>query len=149
MTWALASEVQEITGTTPDDATLAIASSIISTVAGVDEDLPTSAITPIDRNRLKRATAWEAIWLPTKPGLLTERESARSVTSDGQSVQREDDASALLAPLARIELLRLSWIGTRSVKVPRADTLPARVDFLNEASDQYGRWAPIVQGSDL
>jgi hypothetical protein len=133
-TWASLAEVQHVTGKVVTTETLALASSVISTFSGVDTDFPAESITAEDRRHLKRATAWQSVWMPTKPGLTTDRENAESVTSDTQAIVKGDRADWLLAPLARRELLSLSWVGTRSaiLRGPRQNR--AR-NFLNEESD--------------
>lgn len=134
LTWATVAEVQNITGKVVTEETLALASSVVSTFSGADVEAPADSITNVDRRHLKRATAWQAIWMPTKPGLTTDRENAASVTSDTQAIVREDRADNLLAPLARRELVSLSWVGTRSAIV-RGPRVTANRNFLNESSD--------------
>jgi hypothetical protein len=140
LTWATVAEVAAITGKNVSEETVALASSIISTFSGADVEMPTESITNVDRRHLRRATAWQAAWLPTKPGLITERETAQSVTSDTQAIVRESKDDALLAPLAARELKNLSWIGTRSAIVRGPRPIPANMNFLNEESDRYGHW---------
>lgn len=142
MAWATIEQVAGQTGVEVTAETLALASAIIDTFTGADEEMPEDAITAQDRRYLRRATAWQAVWTAPKAGLITERENASTLTSDGQTVAREDRADALLAPLARRELMNLSWIGTRTVRVPRSPSADRR-NFLNEASDAYGEWSPL------
>ena len=143
MAWATEAEVLNQTGVTVSAETLAIASAMVDTFTGADEDLPVDAISVKDRKTLRKATAWQAAWIPGKPGILTERENAESVGSDTQSIKRGDRADIMLAPLARREILNLSWVGTRSVWVPPASPAVMRANFLNEASDVHGTWYPI------
>lgn len=139
MAWADGGQVEQWTGVAGiSTATLNLASSMIDTFTGADEDAPADAITVKDRKHLARATAWQAVWLAGKPGVITERENATSVTSDTQNITRADRADAMLAPLARREILNLSWVGTRSVIVPPYSKTAASNNFLNEASDPAG-----------
>lgn len=142
LTWATTAEVANITGKAVSAEAVALASSIISTFSGADVEAPTDSITPVDRRHLKRATAWQAAW--SKPGLIEQRENADSITSDTQAITRGDRADVMLAPLARRELLSLSWVGTRSaiVRGPRPRT-PDAMNFLNEESDSYGYWRDL------
>lgn len=140
LTWATVAEVAAITGKTVTTEALALASSVVSTFSGADVEAPADSITNVDRRHLRRATAWQAVFM--KPGLTTERENAASITSDTQAIVREDRADVILAPLARRELLSLSWVGTRSVLI-RGPRLTRERNFLNEASDGYGRWEPL------
>jgi len=135
MTWATVEQVTNQTGITVTDATLALASAIIDTVTGADEDLPADAITTVDRKHLQKATGWQAVWAANKPGLITERENVESMSSDTQSIRRLDRADGFLAPLARREIMSLSWVGTRTVFVPPVSRLVANRNFLNESSD--------------
>jgi hypothetical protein len=135
MTWATVEEVENRTGIEVTPETLALASAMIDTFTGADEDLPEDAITAVDRRHLRNACAWQAAWVAGKPGLITERESATSITSDTQNVQREARMDALCAPLAYREILSLSWVGTRTSIVPPVSTAMHRNNFLNESSD--------------
>lgn len=135
MTWATVEEVENQTGKTVSAETLALASSMIDTFTGADEELPEDAISAVDRKHLRKATGWQAVWVAGKPGLITERENATTVTSDSQSITREDRMDAFCAPLARREIAALSWIGTRTVRVPPVSDAANRRNFLNEASD--------------
>lgn len=139
-TWASAAEVLAVTGKTADETQIAIASSMIETYTGAYVDMPELGISVLDRRKLMRATAWQAVWLtPTRIAtLLEEREGARSVSADTVRVERNKDADIVLAPMAQRELKNLSWIGTRSIQaVPRTsrDLAWAQRNFLNERSD--------------
>lgn len=141
MPWTTVQQVLDLTGETVTDQDVTVASAMIDTKAGTDEAMPTDAINPRDRRTLSRAAAWQAAWLASKPGLLTQRESTRQTSSAGVSDTRDADAQILYAPMALLELRNLSWFGTRTVD--RGPVLPARVNFLNEASDVYGAWTPL------
>jgi len=137
MAWATVEQVRNVTGKDFTEETIALASSIIDTFSGADEELPEDAISGVDRRHLRRATAWQCFFA-VKPGLVEERENASTVTSDTQSITREDRADVFLHPLARRELASLSWIGTRTVLVPRVDVRSQERNFLNERSDPAG-----------
>lgn len=143
MTWATAEQVTAMTGVTVDTATLATASAMIDTYAGVSEEMPEEAITPRDRMFLRKATIWQATWVSGKPGILTQRESARSTSADSVTITRNGPSDIMLAPLAARELRNLSWYGTRSKFVPSVKRPPAHLDFLNERSDPYHPWSPV------
>jgi hypothetical protein len=137
-TWATVEQVAGQTGTTVTAQTLALASSMIETFTGADIELPDDAITTKDRKHLRKATGWQAVWIAGKPGFLTERENAATVSSDTQTITREDRMDTLCAPLARREIMSLSWIGTRTVFVPPMSARARERNFLNEASDPIG-----------
>lgn len=143
MTWATQIEVKTQTGMDVTEPTLALASAIISTYTGADEEVPEDAITARDRRLLARATGWQAIWLMSKPGLTTERESNQSTSADGTSIQRGAQSDVMLAPLAAREIKNLSWVGTRTALIPTIQERLGGLNFLSETSDQYGRWSPL------
>jgi len=143
MAWATLEQVIGITGIEVSEETIAQASAMIDTFTGADEEMPEDAISVKDRKHLRKATAWQAIWIPTKPGLLTDRENFKRVSSDTQTVERQDRADGFLAPMARREIMNLSWVGTRSEFVPPRVAAPPNIDFLNERSDVYGVWEPL------
>lgn len=135
MAWATIEQVAAQTGVTVSAATLALASSMIDTFTGADEELPEDALSAVDRKHLRRATGWQAVWITGKPGITTERELAASVTSDTQAINRESAMDALCAPLAKREIASLSWVGTRTAIVPPVSFARDRLNFLNERSD--------------
>lgn len=138
MAWATVEQVENQTGVTVSAETIALASSMIDTFTGADEELPEDAISAVDRRHLRKATGWQAVWIAGKPGLITERELVTQVTSDGQSMSRESQMDAMCAPFAKREIASLSWMGTGTVRIrPVADGLLSR-NFLNERSDPPG-----------
>lgn len=134
MAWANESDVENITGKTISADTIALASAIVDTFADSDEERPEASISNVDRRHLKRATAWQAVWIAGKPGLISERENAQSITSDTQAITRRDNADGLLAPLARREIVALSWKGTRTSFTGPVPRYPSN-NFINESSD--------------
>lgn len=143
MAWATTGEVLTQTGVTVSEAELAVASAVIDTYTGVDEDMPSDAISPRDRRVLRRATAWQAVWQRAKPGFLSDRETAADVSADGVDVRRESASDIVLAPLASREIKNLSWVGTRTVIVPGAQLAGDPRNFLSETSDDYHSWRPL------
>jgi len=141
--WATVSEVADMTGETVSVSDVAAASAMIDTKAGTSDDLPEEAVSTRDRNRLKRATIWQAVWLASKPGLLTEREAVTQTSAAGSSQTRKSISANLYAPMALLELENLSWNGTRSVVVPPRIRQFYRDSFLNEQSDNCGPWRPL------
>lgn len=142
MAWATVEQVENVTGREFTTETVALASSMIDTFTGADEEMPADSITSLDRKHLRRATAWQCFFA-VKPGLLEERENVKDVSSDTQRISREDRSDIVLHPLARREIMNLSWVGTRSVYVPLANRTNTYVNFLNEASDGNGIWTPL------
>lgn len=139
-TWATVGEVLAVTGITRSAEVVALASSMIETYSGAMVDMPDVAISVKDRRHLMRATSWQAAWLtPARiANLITERESAKSVSADTVRIEREAPVEVMLAPMAIRELKSLSWVGTRSIRpMPRSLRARAwdRMNFLNEQSD--------------
>lgn len=135
MPWATPEQVSARTGVTVSAETVALASAMIDTFTGADEDMPEDSISAVDRKHLRNATAWQAVWVAGKPGLITERELVTTVSSDTQSLTRESQMDAMCAPLAKREIASLSWMGTGTVRVrPVSDGVLSR-NFLNEKSD--------------
>jgi hypothetical protein len=138
MPWATIQQVTDQTGKTVDTADLALASSIIDTYAGTDPEMPEASLTARDRATLRKATAWQAVWIAGQPGYLEHRGVDYSPTADGTSAQRKSQADQDLAPLAQRELKNLSWIGTQVVNLRSQRSVPKgalMIDFLNESSD--------------
>lgn len=143
MPWTTIQQVADLTGETVDARAVAVASAMIDTKCGVSDEIPPDAIGPRDRKTLARAAAWQAAWIAPKldQGLLTQRENSRSTSASGVAVTRGADADALYAPMALLEIKNLSWFGT--TREDRRPSLPARADFLNERSDEFGTWVPL------
>lgn len=143
MPWATIEQITDQTGKTVSAEAVAVASAMIDTRAGTDSSMPDDSLTARDRGVLRKATAWQAVWVAPKleQGLLDQREGSRQTTAAGVTDRRDTDASVLYAPLALLELRNLSWFGTRSVS--RLPVLPPPVSFLNERSDAYGEWRPL------
>jgi hypothetical protein len=147
--WASAADVLAVTGQTRDEATVALASSIIETYCGASTDSPDVAISAKDRTHLMRATSWQAAWLtPARvASVVTERETTTSVSADAVRIDRDAPADIMLAPLAARELKNLSWVGTRTIKVtptaPLMDADWATRNFLNEQSDPAWMGGPL------
>lgn len=140
MAWLTDEQLSNQTGEHATGPELALASSIITTYSGVDEDMPADAISARDRRILGRATGWQVIWMRNQPGHLTHRQTDYSPSADGTSAQRRSQADQDLAPLAQRELKNLSWNSTRVVDLRGARLIPKgalMTDFLNESSDYW------------
>ena len=140
MPWATIQQVQDQTGKAVSAEHLALASSIIDTYAGTDPEMPPTSLTARDRATLRKATAWQAVWVGSQPGYLDHRGVDYSPTADGTSAQRKSQADQDLAPLAQRELKNLSWVGTRVMDLRGGRSVPKgalMIDFLNESSDWW------------
>jgi hypothetical protein len=133
VTWASGSDVVALTGHPADDELLAQAQSLIELVIGRTEDTATAEITARDLDWLRRATAYQAVWMAGQPDLYT-RLDVTQLAQDGMAATFRDGA-LVLSPLAQSALKRLSWGqgGTRSVTVePFAPMVQTRT-----------RWRPL------
>jgi hypothetical protein len=147
MPWATIQQVTDQTGKTVSEEHLALASSIIDTYAGTDPEMPATALSTRDRAILRKATAWQAVWIGSQPGYLEHRGVDYSPSADGTSADRRSQADQDLAPLAQRELKNLSWVGTRVVNVRGGRTHvkgALMIDFMNESSD--GGYGPGYPG---
>lgn len=111
--WASDADVTEITGATVTPAQLAQAQTAIETVTGRTAEA-TARIGPRDLRWLKRAVAYQAVWMADQPDLFTRSTTTGPTIQDGAHVNLTADGQ-ILAPLARRALKRLSWRGNRSV----------------------------------
>lgn len=136
--WVAPDRAKVYTGKEYTQEELDVASWFLVPYAGVTPDQPEDSILPRDRTWLGMAAAYQAVWMRGKPGLLEHRESHKSTSADGTSVQRTSDSDIMLAPLAARCLRNLSWVGPRSVATVTAERrVPG---FLNEAGDEFHPW---------
>lgn len=140
MAWVTPEKALTYTGKEMTPEELDLASFVLTPYAGRTEDEPLEAITPRDRTWLGMATAFQALWMRGKSGLLEYRESHTSSSADGVSTQREADSQIMLAPMASRCLRNLSWIGNTSTTP--ATSLP-KGSFLSEEADARHSWAPL------
>lgn len=143
MAWTTPDQVLALTGETVSAANVALASAMIDTYTGASEDMPADAVTARDRRTLGKATAWQAVWVRDRPGILSNRESATGSSADGVSLQREARSDVMLAPMASREVRNLSWVGTRTQVLLPDSTRLGKVNFLNEESDDHGTWRSL------
>jgi hypothetical protein len=122
-TWASVADVLEITGATVTQPQLVMAQHIIDMVSGRSYEVRQLLV---DNNRtrdlrfLKQAVAYQAAWMLEQPDLFS-RMNVLMVNQD--TSQATFGAYAmLLGPLARMALTRVSWRGTKSMKVQREKT---------------------------
>lgn len=147
-TWATLAAVADVTGVTVDATDLAMAQSVIEIYANRTYEA-TPGFTPRDLGWLSRAVCWQAAWLSRQFGFAF-RQSGNNVGADGQSISRNEASDTNLAPMAARALRNLSWKGTRTVNIDRAEIrtgLARRYsDFSNEASDDRdddNGWEPM------
>jgi hypothetical protein len=143
-TWATTQEVEDVTGVEVTATQLAQAGAVVDIYAN-----RTTAASAGLRNRdlhwLKQATAWQAAWL-SQQAAISGRNQAKTFHQDGATVERDNEWSTTLAPLAARALKNLSWKASRSQRIaPVAAPVGASalIDYTDEASDGYHDWAPL------
>lgn len=158
MTWATVADSVTKTGITPGicvgltttpDGTITLAQRMIETTCGRTEAAEDS-FTLRDLEFLKMAVIWQAIWLPSQPGVLA-RMGASNVSQDGMSTAFNSAADLTIAPLAQRELKSCSWMGSRSIRTrvrqplpddPGGGLIPAG-SFLHAGADPEDGWEPL------
>lgn len=142
--------VFEVTKRTVSDDDILMAGEIIDLYSNRTQEASGSMRTR-DITWLKKAVCWQAVKCNEEPDLASKM-MVQEFTQDGVNVKLSGDGKggaewyAMLNPFAARALKNLSWKGTRSLAIPRSDVPLGPVvgyDFLNESSDNYGRWEPI------
>lgn len=127
------------------DADIATARGILSAAVGVDLSVdPAPVFRARDLSRLTSALDWQAVYVHSNPGLATKAGNLAAASANGVGVTYAGtSAGALLAPLAKMSLDRLSWRRSRSVKMRRVKDapLPAPQTLTNDGAD--GDWTPL------
>jgi hypothetical protein len=141
MSWATPDQALLWTGQAVTEEELAPASAIVTVYAGREEEEPADAISTRDRRWLGMATAFQAVWMRAKPGVLEHRESHTSSSADGVSVSRESDSQVMLAPMASRCLRNLSWVGNRTTAQGPAGHVKGSI--LSERADAFHTWKPV------
>lgn len=137
MAWATTAEVLDITGETVTDSKVTQAQYVIELFSGVTEDY---VIPGRDARHLKMAVAYQAAWAAHQVDVTT-RTDVSQFTQDETSATYANKEAPVLAPLARHALKRLSWKGSRSVKLQKiTDVAPTDPDtaFL---TDDESAWS--------
>lgn len=137
--WATADQALGFTGITVTAQQLLVASSLITLYSEADFAQEANTILTRDRYWLAMATSYQAVWMPSKPGLLQLRESHKDTSADGVRTSRQSDSDIMLAPLAARALRNLSWIKGRDVSYAN---IRRRVkgSFISETGDPYNVW---------
>jgi len=119
-TWATVADVLEITGETVTSAKLRQAQYVIDMKSGRSYEIHDMLVANSrrrDLHYLKLATAYQAAWMKSQPDMFG-RMNLTNVNADSSSATFGVDAMSL-GPLARGALKRVSWQGTRSLRVKK------------------------------
>jgi hypothetical protein len=107
-TWCTTTDVANLTSVTVTDAQLLRAQGVIETFEDIDPDAPGDHLSVRDRQRLRAATAYQAGWMFEQIE-IEKRTDVANLSQDGQSWTYAHADAAVLAPLAKRNLDRLSW----------------------------------------
>jgi hypothetical protein len=117
VTWATEQDVATYTGMTVTEPQIVQAQAIVELFADVTEDASDAGLISTKNLRLLRmAVSYQAAWMPLNPDLFTHHD-AQSVTQDSVSVTPAHANAALLAPLAKRSIDRLSWRRNRGLRI--------------------------------
>lgn len=137
MGWASTDDVEDVTGQPVTTAQLALAASTVETHSGRPYTADIAAVTGTrDTFWLKRAEAFQAVWLIAQPDLL-QRLDLTNVPGEGGTASLKEHALTL-APYAARALAKLSWKRSRSVNVR-----PAMADLLGVEDEDDTGWVRV------
>lgn len=151
--WATLDDVTRVTGVAVSQQILMLAQYIVETSTNRTYAGQVGMRTR-DLSWLRMGVCWQAAWLPSQPGLLTQL-GVKGISQDGVSVQYGAESDQWLAPLAKRALKNCSWMGIRSLRFgTRNPRLPDRAlagytaaAFLNSGADpDYMGWEPVGDG---
>jgi hypothetical protein len=118
-------KVEEVTGTAVDAADITRAQAVIGLATGVDLDADSLPYATRDVRHLTSAVIWQTSFMKTHAEQVAEAmvavRSAVSASANGVSVNYGEairgTLNGIVAPLAGMALRRLSWRGSRSVRM--------------------------------
>ena len=141
MPWATGADVTTLTGRPADDEMIAQAQAMIELAIGRTETTGSAEMTARDLDWLRRAVAYQAVWMAGQPDLYT-RLDVSMLAQDGMSTTFKGGA-LVYSPLAKAALKKLSWTGgTRSIAVePFCPPVQRRYPVGGPVVD-YGDWEP-------
>lgn len=142
MPWADVESVELTYGQVVTDQDIAIAQDIVEVFAGTTELASDNELISTRNLRLlEKAVAYQAIFVRDHPDILSVMDTT-GVSQDGLSATYQHDNAALLAPMAKRCIDRLSWKlrPLRARKSGRIDESGNRDSAI--ADDQYV-WTPL------
>lgn len=117
MTWATVTDTLSYTKITVQESDIDSAQALIEIFADVTEaSSDAGLISPKNLRLLKLAVAYQAAWATNQPDLYT-RSDVGLMTQDGISFTSPHANSAILAPMAKRALDRLSWKRNRNQRI--------------------------------
>ena len=136
MAMASAADVTNLTGSAVGESDVVMAQGIIELFAGRTEAV-FAKMKPRDRYWLKMAVVYQCAWMKSHPEVFSTMDVEELRQVDLQVRFREEDPhAAVVAPLARKALRRVSWKGTRTIEVSSPFQRTTGVD-------DYHDWQPL------
>lgn len=151
MTWATTSDVATYTGITVTAAQVEQAQAVVELFADTTEDASDQGLISTKNLRLlKLAVAYQAAWITQHPDAFTNMD-ATSISQDQVSATMAHANAAILAPLAKRSIDRLSWKRIRPLRIGRrsdAGQIPRRLNVTSAVlDDDDPRWIPLDGGA--
>lgn len=152
MSWATTTDVLNMTGETVTEAEVTQAQYLVELFADVTEDSD-SFIATKNLRLLKQAVAYQTAWMVQHPDVFSVID-VTSATQDGMSWLIGNPGSAVMAPLARMAIARLSWKRNRSIYIRpmggRQNYIPNNLNTTNsDLDDRRTDWQPLDDSYDL
>ncbi|MEU5197286.1 hypothetical protein AB0G86_25095 [Streptomyces scabiei] len=146
MSWATTTDVLAITGITVTDADITQAQYLVEMFAGTTEESD-DFISDRNMRHLKLAVSYQTVWMLDHPDVFSAID-VTSATQDGLSWTISNPQQAVVAPLARMAIARLSWNRNRSVYIRpssyRGDVIPQTLNTTNvDLDDRRTDWRPL------
>jgi hypothetical protein len=143
MAWCTTNDVSTYTGINVGQENVEAAQSIIEIFADTTEEASDNGnISSTNLNLLKKAVAYQAAWMTQRPDIFTNMDVS-SMNLDGLSVTTGHANSAILAPLAKRCIARLSWKRAKGIRVLPRRTRPVWVDREYDQYDGIGPWEAL------
>lgn len=151
MTWATPAEASALTGHTITQSELAMAQGILVLFTGPVDGERLNNIRTRDRQLLRSAVAYQAAWMQSKPELFG-RSDMDNIIQDSLQFSKADRESHIMAPLAKVALMKLSWQRSRTIDpltpeqaLARRNKTYAETQGLNQFSQEEDAfpWEPM------
>jgi hypothetical protein len=107
-TWCTITDVVNLTAVTVEEPQLLRAQGVIETFVDIDPADPGDHLTDRDRERLRKATAYQAGWMFEQIDYVG-RTDVETLSQDGLSIRYAHPDAAVLAPLAKRNIDKLEW----------------------------------------
>lgn len=147
MAWATTSDVTTYTGIVVTGAQVEQAQAIVELFADTTEE---ALISGKNLRLLKLAVSYQAAWITQHPDAFTNMDTT-SISQDQVSATWLHANAAILAPLAKRALDRLSWKRNRALRIRRRGEGTMIPRLLNATSavadDNDPRWEPLSGGN--